>query len=325
MSVAAASKALSGALDVSAAVRERVIRAARELNFRPNAIAQGLKSGKSRTIGLLTDDLEGVFTTAMARGVEDVASDAGFNVFLCHTYKDLDVERRHLEVLLSKQVDGVILLSGYRVRHRGAPALPLGGLPVVYLYQYTSEIAVPCVIPDDVGGGRLATAHLLGLGRRRIALINGPEHFEAARQRREGYQEELTAAGLPVHPELITAGRWTQSSGYELAGRLLGRRPLPDAFFCASDSIAAGALDAVHERGLRVPGEIAVVGFDNRYMSQHLRPPLTTVALPLYEMGRLAGEMLLEAIGGAAAPAVTHSVPCRMVVRQSCGAAPDEP
>src|SRR5690606_15621665 len=201
-----------------------------------------------------------------------------------------------LDVLLAKQVEGIILLSGYRVRERGAPAMPLGSLSVVYLYQYTHDIEAPCVIPDDRGGGQMATVHLLGHGRRRIALINGPSHYEATHLRHQGYREALEAANVSYDPALVRVGKWHEQSGYQLAHDLMCLPQPPDALVCASDSIAVGALDALHELGVQVPGDVAVVGFDNRHFSQYQRPPLTTVALPLREMGRLAGKLLLSAI-----------------------------
>src|SRR5215470_13575323 len=149
VSPATVSKVLNGAPHVSESAKERVADAVAKLNFRPNTIARSLKKSQTATIGLLTDDLDGVFTMSMMRGVEEVASSQGFGVFLCNSYGKMDSEKMHLEMLLAKQVEGIILL-GYRVRQRGAPALPLANLPTVYLYQYTHDITAPCIIPDDV-------------------------------------------------------------------------------------------------------------------------------------------------------------------------------
>ena len=320
VSPATVSKVLNGAPYVSASARERVLAAIDKLNYRPNTIARSLRKSHTATIGLVTDDLEGVFTMAMMHGIEDTASAQGFSVFLCNSYGEMARERAHLEVLLAKQVSGIILMSGYKVRERSAPALELGSIPVVYLYQYTRDIDVPCIIPDDQGGGALGTRHLLALGRRRIALINGPLHFEASQLRLAGYQQALKAQGVPFDPALIRTGKWNEQSGYELAHELMALPQPPDAIFCASDSLAAGALDALHELQVRVPEDVSVVGFDNRYFSSYQRPPLTTVGLPLYEMGLLAGEILLRAIQGSPQAAEVRRVPCALVKRLSCGA-----
>jgi LacI family transcriptional regulator len=311
---------MNGAPHVSEATRRRVRAAADKLNFRPNRIARSLKTSRTSTLGLITDDLEGVFTLAMMRGVEEVASAQGFSVFLCNSYGDMARERAHLEVLIDKKVDGIILLSGYRVRQRGAPALPLGDIPVVYLYQYTYDVPVSCIVPDDFGGAASGAAHLLSVGRRRIGVINGPAHYEAAQLRLSGVQHALREAGVRLDPALVRTGKWHETSGYELAQELMALPNPPDALFCMSDSIASGALDALRELRVRVPDDISLIGFDNRYFAAHQRPPLTTVALPLVEMGRLAGDILLEAIRQGNHAAALHRVPCELIIRQSCGA-----
>lgn len=322
VSPATVSKVMNNAPDVATLTRQRVMDAVGKLDFRPNNVARSLRVKHTRTLGLVTDDIEGVFTTSLARGVEEAASIAGFSVFLCNSFSEAARERAHLEVLLDKQVDGVILLSGYRVRERGAPALPLGQVPVVYLYQYTHDLPVPCVLPDDRGGAELGVNHLLGLGRRRIALINGPPRYEATSQRLDGYRHALEAAGVVFDASLVRAGSWHEDSGYRLARELMDHVRPPDALLCASDSIAAGALDALHQLGLDIPGDVAVVGFDDRPFAPYLRPPLTTVALPLYQMGKLAGDMVLALVRDGIPPVgpLIHHVQCSLIRRQSCGA-----
>jgi LacI family transcriptional regulator len=315
------SKVLNNAPHISEETKARVHEAVRKLNFRRNTIARSLKMSRTATLGLVTDDLEGVFTMSMMRGVEEAASAQGFSVFLCNSYGDMAREKAHLQVLLDKQVDGIILLSGYKVHERGAPALDLGSVPVMYLYQYTRAVSAPCIIPDDMGGGALGTRHLIELGRRRIGLLNGPPHYEATHRRLDGYRRELANHGLAHDPALVRVGKWNEASGYQMAHDLLSLPDRPDAIFCASDSLAVGALEALRERGVRVPHDIAIVGFDNRNFAKFQRPPLTTVALPLVEMGTKAGELLINAIhDGNPQPPELLEVECQLVVRQSCGA-----
>lgn len=325
VSTATVSKVLNDGAYVSASARERVHAAVGKLDYRPNTIARSLKKQRTHTIGLITDDLKGVFTMPLMLGVEEAVSAEGFGVFLCNSHGEPPRERSHLRMLLDKQVEGVILLSGYRVRERGAPTLPLGGLPIVYLYQYTRDVAAPSVIPDDRGGAELGTRHLLGLGRRRIGFINGPPHYEATHRRLDGYRNALDQAGVAFDPALVRVGTWHQSSGYDLATELMALPDPPDAIFCSADGLAVGALDALHQLGARVPDDVAVVGFDDRDFAAHQRPPLTTVALPLYEMGRLAGDLILKAARGTAGTPTVHVVPCRLVQRQSCGASSETP
>ncbi len=321
VSPATVSKVMNGAPHVSRSAQERVSAAISKLNYRPNSVARSLKLKSTATIGLVTDDLEGVFTMSMMRGVEEAVSAQGFSVFLCNSYGEPLRERQHLEVLLNKQVDGVILMSGYKVRNRAAPALPLQNVPVVYLYQYTRELPAPCVLPDDFGGAALGTDHLISKGRRRVALLNGPYRYEATLSRLAGYRQALEAVGLPFDPALVRVAEWNESSGYTLTRELLALPEPPDAVLCSSDHLAVGALEAVKEAGLNVPGDVALVGFDNRYFAAHQRPPLTTVALPLREMGKLAGELLIGAIRGQAlepaVPHTVHKIPCYLVQRDS--------
>jgi LacI family transcriptional regulator len=320
VSKSTASKALNNQNYVSEETRVRVLDAARKLNFSPNQVAQSLKRKRTFTIGLITDDLEGLFTTSMLRGVEEAVSSNNFNVILCNSFGEAAHEKAHLELLLTRQIDGIILLSGYRVRERGAPALELENIPVVYLYQYTNMLAAPCVIPDDFGGATLGTRHLIQLGRKRIAFINGPTHYEATHQRLDGYRQALEAAGIQFDPSLVfTCRKWHQNYGYDAAHELMTGIEPPDALFCASDSLAIGALDALHELGYSIPQDVSVVGFDNRPHSAHQRPPLTSVALPFHEMGKFAGELLIESILNGAHNNTLYRVPCYLVQRQSCG------
>ena len=317
VSPATVSKVMNGAPHVSRSAQERVLAAISKLNYRPNSVARSLKLKSTATIGLVTDDLEGVFTMSMMRGVEEAVSAQGFSVFLCNSYGEPARERQHLEVLLNKQVDGIILMSGYKVRNRAAPALPLKDIPVVYLYQYTREVPAPCVLPDDFGGAALGTHHLIAKGRRRVALLNGPYRYEATLVRLAGYRQALEDARLPFDPALVRVAEWNESSGYALTRELLALSEPPDALLCSSDHLAVGALGAIKEAGLNVPGDIALVGFDNRYFAAHQRPPLTTVALPLREMGKLAGNLLIEAVKKRALEPTTHKVPCYLVQRDS--------
>lgn len=166
----------------------------------------------------------------------------------------------------------------------------------------------------------MATQHLIQAGRKRIGMLNGPSKYEATHQRLQGYQKALEEAGLPYDASLVRVGKWHEQSGYQLARELMRLPHPPDAIFCASDSIAVGALDALHELGMKVPDDVALVGFDNRHFSQYQRPPLTTIALPLVEMGRLASQLILSAILRDKPESIIHHVPCELIQRQSCGA-----
>jgi LacI family transcriptional regulator len=317
VSPATVSKVLNGIPYVSPDTHARVQAAVEQLQFRPNSIARSLKMSRTSTLGLITNDLEGVFTMSMMRGVEEVAAEQGFSVFLCNSYGEPERERAHLQVLLDKQIDGVILMNGFRVHERGAPALSLGNMPVVYLFQYTRTSGIPSVIPDDFGGAVTGTQHLLDCGHQRIGVINGPPNYEATHIRLAGYRQTIEAAGLTFDPALVRAGKWYESFGYALTNDLLSQAEPPDSLFCMSDSLAVAAMSVVRERGLNIPRDISVVGFDNRAFAGHQTPPLTTVKLPLVEMGRLAGELLLQAIKAGKPADEIYRVPCELIQRAS--------
>jgi LacI family transcriptional regulator len=313
------SKALNGLEEVSEPTRARVAAVAARLGYRPNAIARSLRVRRTRTLGVITNDPEGAFTTAMVHGIADVASDHSFGVFLCNSYGRVAKERQHIELLLDKQVDGIIIIS-FKVEQRGAPAAAIGDMPLVYLYSYTSATDSPCILPDDEGGARIATDHLLSIGRRRVAFINGPASYEATQLRLAGYEKSLHNKGL-YDPALVrTASDWNQDSGFTLAQMLMGQGNPPDAIVCANDEIAAGAILGLSQLNLQVPRDIALVGFDDRAFAAHLPVPLTTIALPLLEMGVQAANRLFAALAGEPLKNERIYVPCQLVIRESCGA-----
>jgi len=310
------SKALNGSAEVSEPTRARIAATAARVGYRPNAIARSLKVQRTHTLGVITDDQEGAFTTAMVHGVADFASGRGYGVFLCNSYGRVAKERQHIELLLDKQVEGIIM-TGFKVEQRGAPAAPTGDLPIVYLYSYTTSTDSPCILPDDEGGARLATEHLLELGSRRIGFINGPPSYEATHLRRAGYEDTLRARGM-YDPALIrVAGDWNQDSGFRLAQQLVEQDEPPEAILCASDELAAGAILGLTQLNIRVPDDVAIVGFDDRPFAAHLPIPLTTIALPLLDMGRQAAERLFDAIAGEPVVNEQIRIPCRLVVRAS--------
>ena len=320
VSYATVSKALNGSHEVSQETRERVTAVASGLGYRPNAIARSLKARQSHTLGVITNDSDGLFTTAMVRGLAEVASSLGFGVFVCNSYDNLAKERQHLELLLDKQVDGIVLV-GYKVAARGAPAVDTAAVPVVYLYEYTSAVNAPCIVPDDEDGARQATLHVLGLGRRRVAFINGPPSYEATRLRLRGYTKALGDRGVRFDAGLVrTSPDWNQDSGFQLTRELMRVNEAPDAIVCANDELAAGAILGLLELGKRVPEDVSIVGFDDRPFAAHLPTPLTTMAMPLSEMGTRAAEELFRALAGEHLRNEVIRIPCKLIVRRSCGA-----
>jgi LacI family transcriptional regulator len=318
VTIGTVSKALNEQGKLRPETRERVRAAAARLGFRPNDLANNLVRGRSFTVGLLSSDPWGYYSIPVMTGIEDALSDARISVFLCSARGDPERERQHLDALLAKRVDGIVV-TGRRIDAR--PPIDLGGagVPVVYAFAQSIEADALCLVPDDVQGGYIATEHLLQSGRRHLAHITGPAEQEAVRRRRAGMMQALAEHGLGSPEPWVGYGSWTESWGYAAANRLLDDGRCLDALFCGNDHIAHGAIDALRERGARLPDDIAIVGFDNRVrVATETRPALTTVDMELENLGREAGLRLLGLIDGRAQSGVIR-FPCRLVIRQSAG------
>ena len=314
VSIGTASKALNGQGKLRTETRERVTEVAQRLGFAPNTLAQALLAGRSFTVGLITTDSFGRFSIPVMLGAEDALGSGQVSVFMCDTRDDPEREKRYIEMLAARRVDGLIV-TGRRIEPR--PPVTAGpGIPVVYAMTQPLGQDGPAVLPDDEGGGRTAAEHLLSAGRRRIGHITGPERFLCARKRDTGFAAALEAAGLRPHGG-VRFGEWSEHWGREAACRLLEDHLDTDAIFCGSDQIARGVADTLRSAGRSIPGDIALVGYDNwEPMALGAQPSLSSVDMCLEEVGRVAAGLLLAAISEEPAHG-TRMVPCRLVVRQS--------
>jgi LacI family transcriptional regulator len=313
VSISTASKALNDIGRMGDETRERVKRIAGEIGFRPNALARGLLSKRSFTIGLLTNDTYGRFTMPVMAGISEALVDHGVSVFLCAIEDDPALGQIHVDAMLDKQVDGIIA-TGKRL-DRKLP-VDLSHLPVPVVYAFTEGTPDSVTLrSDDSQGARLAVEWLVKLGRRRIAHVTGPENFFSVRERAAAYRE-VTGSGEPV-----LYGIWAESWGHEAVEHLWSAgSEKPDGIFCGNDQIARGVIDALRERGIQVPRDVSVVGFDNwEIVASQTRPPLTTVDMELRELGREAGLTVLALAEGRAVEPGIRKLACRLIVRQSCG------
>jgi LacI family transcriptional regulator len=314
VSVSTASKALNGRSHVRADTRARVVRAAQQLSFSPNTLARSLLAGRTGTVGLLTSDLEGRFIIPILMGTEDAFGGGQVNGFLCDARGDNIREQHHLQALLSRQVDGLIVVGS-----RTDPRPSLGRnlpVPVVYTYAPSDDPDDLSIICDNVGAGRLAIEHLITCGRTRIAHITGDPGYGASRERAQGATAALADAGLPLIGEVVY-GAWSEGWGRAAAAVLLERHPEIDAVFCGSDLVARGVIDTLRDHGREIPDDIAVIGFDNwEVLTTNARPPLTSIDMNLKELGRTAARALFEALDGAPRSGI-EALPCRVIIRSS--------
>ena len=315
VSIATASKALNGRDQVKAETRARVIAAAEKLSFSPNALARGLLAGRTGSVGLLTSDLEGRFSIPVLMGTEDAFGAGRMSVFLCDARGDSIREQHHLQALLSRRVDGLIVVGS-----RTDPRPSLGRnlpVPVVYAYAPSESPDDLSLVSDNVGAASLAVEHLLACGRTKIAHITGDPAYRAAQDRAAGARRTLDEAGLKMAGGQVLFGTWTEGWGRGATRMLLAKTPDVDAIFCGSDQIARGVLDALREHGRDVPGDVAVVGFDNwEVLAANARPQLTSIDMNLEHLGRIAAQRLFAAIDGKSGSGI-EAMPCRLVPRES--------
>lgn len=318
VSLMTVSKALRNHTDISQQTRERVLKRMRELNYQPDWVARSMVTGRTYLVGLVLPDLMHSFFAEVATSVARKLQPLGYEVVISNTEEDAQIEQRHVEVLIARKVDGLILASA---QHQKKPeiflALDRSGIPYVLIDRIVPGVSANYVGVKDEEVGALATRHLLAQGCRRIAHIRGPA-VSTGRGRLQGYRQALERAGLKVKPQYIVEGQHGDSGGYHAMLRLLKLRPLPDGVFCYNDPVAAGAIKAVLEAGLRVPEQIAIIGAGNVHYSDLLRVPLSTVDQSSSVIGERAAELLSETMGAKKPPEPRRIfIPPRLVVRDS--------
>lgn len=298
---------------IGADARQRVHNAVRELGYRPNALAKTLSSGSSKFIGLVADAIATTpFAGQIIHGAQDEAWKHGFVLLVANTEGDPAAEEGAIAMMLEHKVRGILYSTWY---HRAVvPPRALHETDYVLVGCFEADSAAPAVVPDEVQGGFAATDLLLRAGHRRIAFVNTTSPSPAQSGRLEGYRRALVEAGIDFDPALVLEARPDQEGGYAVTGDLLEREVT--AVFCHNDRVAMGLYDGVRERGLAIPRDLAIVGFDNQeVIAAHLRPPLSTVALPHYELGA-AGVRVLLGIENTL-DATPLLVPCPPVPRAS--------
>ncbi len=310
---------------ISEETRQSVLAAARELDYHPDATARSMVTGKTHIIGfVLRQDLDQAFADRFVPtvliGISAAASEQNYKV-LFEPIPLEDTSGGYTRLLRERYVDGIVL-SGPRFDDQELLRAHQQGAPVVLLGQLPGS-GLPFVDVNNRGGAQKATEHLLKLGHRRLALItNADPIYTASADRLAGYRQALQDAGLPYRSELVRHGDFTPQSGAAAMEALLDLAPPPTAVFIASDTVALGALQTLRRRKLRVPDDLAIVGFDDIPLSEFIDPPLTTVSQPSYTMGRLAFDLLAAQIGGPASgrrPAEDVTLKPTLIIRSSCG------
>jgi LacI family transcriptional regulator len=321
VSITTVSKVLNNHADIGPATRARVLARVEELGYRPNAVARSLTLRRTHTLGVVIPDLMHSFFVEVVAGLETVANARGYGLLLCSSTENPRKERSELEMLRSRQVDGIVLASvhGSNNTELLQRIAATGGALVMIDRDDHPRVHCHRVLTDDELVGRMATEHLLAQGRRAIAHIAGPA-ITHAKRREAGYVAALRDAGLEPRPEWIVRGGFMDADGYHAMQHLLTLDPPIDAVFAANDPAAIGAMQAIWEAGLVVPDDIAVVGAGDIAHGDLLRVPLTTVGWSKEELGKRAAELIFDQIDGREDVAFRRVIiPPHMVVRASCG------
>jgi LacI family transcriptional regulator len=310
------SRVINGSGYTSPESRARVNRAIAELGYMPNVLARQLRSSRTKTLALVLTDIANPFFTTIARGVEDAARAQGYAVMFCNTDESVEEELEYVRVLIQRRVDGVLLVPATDTSG-SLELLRKHGLPVVVLDRHLRAGAVDEVRGDSEGGAYLAVRHLLELGHRRIAVLAGPESVSTSADRVTGYRWALLEAGVDPGAQQIIFGEYTEASGYEMTGRVLGIADRPTAIFAGNNFIAFGAIQRLREAGLEIPDDMSIVVFDDLPQGWII-PFLTVISQPAYEIGKQAAELMLERLASEEPIAPrTIVLPSSLIVRRS--------
>jgi LacI family transcriptional regulator len=296
LSPATVSRALTGHPYVDEGTRRKVVRAAGELGYRPNALARALRVQSTKTIGLIIPDIRNDFYAESASVLQGALEERGYRLILCISNGDPSSDRSYLRTLAEHRVDGIVHVPSGPLVERDLEA---GGraIPVVQLLRHTTSGSWDAIVSDDREGAATLTRHLTALGHRRIAMLTGPDAFSTTRYRVEGYREALREAGIPPAEEQILYGAYSPASGYAQMREILAARTRPTALFSSGSPLTGGVLRALAEEGVAVPGEMSLVAYEDPEWYSLTVPPLTCYALPLRQMGRVAAEVITARLG----------------------------
>ncbi|MEM3658555.1 MAG: LacI family DNA-binding transcriptional regulator [Candidatus Hadarchaeum sp.] len=294
VSVATVSHVINGTRKVAPETEARVRRVMEELGYQPNAIAQSLRKRATYAVGVLVSDITNPFFATLVRGVEDAALEAGYSVIVCNSDEDPEKEDIYIRALWRRRIDGMLIAP---TRDGTSPALQelvKRNLPFVFVDRKAKGVSAPAVLSDNVGGAYLATKHLIERGHRRIGIVLGIPGATTTEERFAGYRQALEEASLPFAREYAVWGGYRIEGGWQAATTFLSLHNPPTAIFSTNNLMTLGVLQALNRHAVRIPQEVAVVGFDDLEWAEIIQPPLTVIAQRPYEIGHLAFKVLLS-------------------------------
>lgn len=314
VSVATVSRALQRPEVVSEETRRRIHEVVKRLGYTPNAMARNLRTARTRLVVALLPDIANPFFSEVIRGIEQVAYENGYSVLLGETQSSLVREQSYADMVAARQADGIITMF-----HRVPPIPVEGRLPVVNACEYVKDSSISSVYVDNVAAASAAVDYLVTLGHRDIAFVAGPATSPICVDREQGYRLALQRADIPANPALLAVGDFSIEAGERAVELLLSQGQSFSAVFCSNDEMAIGAMRALLSRGLRIPEDVSVVGFDDIRFSRYTSPALTTVSQPKTALGREAMTMLIEILNDPEVPPRKRVLSAELVVRGSTG------
>jgi LacI family transcriptional regulator len=317
VSPATVSRVVGGYGYVSQATRRKVLAQVEALGYLPDVVARSLVTKSTRTIGLVVTDITNPFFAQLARGVENITWQNKYTLILANTDEEVDREKAIIKAMLEKRVDAFIVVPASSQKAPHLEELVKYNLPLVLLDRNVQDLAVDTVLVDNENGAYQAVSHLVRLGHKRIGMLLDNLDISTNIERLNGYRRALIEGDLQVEDELIQSCQYTRQSAYELVASMIKDRNRPTALFTANNFMTIGALRAIHEGGLRIPQDIAMVGFDELEWILFNSPFISTVAQPVSEIGELAGQRILARINGETSPPMEIRLKTKFVVRDS--------
>lgn len=310
------SRVINGTGATSSQTTQRVLKAIEALGYQPNLLARSLRVQRSKLLGFLVIDIESPVFARLAKHIEDAATRKGYNLILCNVGENPKKEKEYLEVLIQRQVEGIIFsrVSDESLLYKTPQ---LSRIPYVVLDRNLEREEAPTVKLDNYRAGALAAEHFVSLGHRYMACITGPLKIKICRERLEGFTETAQKKGIPAENLFVVEGNFKIDGGKTGMEKILALPHPPTAIFCMNDLMALGAISAIRERGSSIPEDFSIIGLDNTILSEYSYPPLTTVAQPFDQMAKEAINLLLKLIGGKKVRKKEILLPPKLLVRAS--------
>lgn len=316
------SRAINNKPNVDKKTKERILKTANEMGYTPNLVAKSLVSSKTYSIGVVIPEISHSFFPDVVKGIEEAANKENYQIFLTNTSEDYEKEKRNIEALRAKRVDGILVSSSQTEEDFSYYEKIIdSGLPLVFFDRCIGNIGASCIGVNDFAASQQITEHLINRGFKKIGYLSGPKKVSIGKERFNGFVAALNKHGLDLNEKWVTENGYNERDGYHAMNSLLQlpENERPSAIVAVNDPVAIGAMDAIREAGLKVPDDFAIVGFSDDIRAKLMASPLTTVHQPAYELGKKAASKLIKTIEDNTEPIESVQLITKLIIRKSCG------